>query len=192
MGAGETKDCLLSNISFTVQSGQNVAIVGPSGSGKSTVLRLMTRMLEPTAGAVLIDGVDTRHVSLRSLRRRISVVPQDTSLFDGTVEYNIKYGNFSATATDFKAAVDRCNLAPVIARLENGFQTEVGERGARLSGGERQKVSIARALLKDPSVILCDEVTSSVDAFAEREIVTSLVQAGLDKTMVTIAHRLSR
>jgi ABC-type multidrug transport system fused ATPase/permease subunit len=149
-------------------------------------------MLEPSAGAVLIDGVDTRHVSLRSLRRRISVVPQDTSLFDGTIQYNIDYGNFSATAADFNAAVGRCNLAPVIARLENGFQTEVGERGARLSGGERQKVSIARALLKDPSLILCDEVTSSVDALAERELVTSLVLAGRDKTMVTIAHRLSR
>jgi ATP-binding cassette subfamily B protein len=171
-------DFLLQEVSFTVQPGQSVALVGPSGSGKSTTLRLITRMLDASAGNVIIDGVDIRNVSLQSLRARVSVVPQDNSLFDETIEYNIRYGRPDATDSQLSEAVAQCNLAATIAKLPDGLQTRVGERGQRLSGGERQKVSIARALLKDPSLILCDEVTSAVDAFAERDIVDTLRKAG--------------
>jgi len=167
---------LLKGVSLKISPGQNVAIVGPSGSGKSTTLKLITRILDPHGGQVLLDGVDVASVSLDSLRRRVAVVPQDTSLFDASVEYNLRYGNASATDDDLRRAVERCNLNETLAKLKDGIHTSVGERGARLSGGERQKVSIARALLKDPTLILCDEVTSSVDAFAERDIVDTLRQ----------------
>ena len=169
---------LLRDVSFSVRPGQSVALVGPSGSGKSTALRLITRMLDASSGAVLIDGVDTRHVSLQSLRSRVAVVPQDNSLFDNTIEYNIRYGRPDASDEQLRAAVRQCNLDATISKLPDGLATKVGERGQRLSGGERQKVSIARALLKDPSLILCDEVTSAVDAFAERDIVETLRTAG--------------
>jgi ABC-type transport system involved in Fe-S cluster assembly fused permease/ATPase subunit len=182
---------LLKGVSFKVEKGHNVAIVGPSGSGKSTTLRLIARLFDPSGGTVYIDGVDTKSVSTGSLRRRIAVVPQDTSLFDQTVRFNIMYGNSDATEEELEAVIEKCNLRPTINKLSNGLETMVGERGARLSGGERQKVSIARALLKDPSLILCDEVTSSVDAFAEREIVMTLRRATEERTTLTIAHRLS-
>jgi ABC-type multidrug transport system ATPase subunit len=206
---------LLKGVSLKISPGQNVAIVGPSGSGKSTTLKLITRILDPHGGQVLLDGVDVASVSLDSLRRRVAVVPQDTSLFDASVEYNLRYGNASATDDDLRRAVERCNLNETLAKLKDGIHTSVGERGARLSGGERQKVSIARALLKDPTLILCDEVTSSVDAFAERDIVDTLRQvrppltprcmllyvvtcflvharqASEQRTTLTVAHRLS-
>ena len=182
---------LLKGVSFTILPGQSCAIVGPSGSGKSTALRLITRMLDATSGSVLVDGVDTRAVSLQALRARVAVVPQDTSLFDDTIEHNIRYGNPTATAEQVSEALRQCNLAPTIAKFPDGLQTRVGERGQRLSGGERQKVSIARALLKSPSLILCDEVTSAVDAFAERDIVETLRKAANKRTTLTIAHRLS-
>eukprot|EP01039_Chlorochromonas_danica_P002843 gene2843-3104_t len=181
----------LTNISFTISPGENVALVGPSGSGKSTALKLITRMLDPTSGAVLIDGVDVRAVTLDSLRKRIAVVPQDTCLFDDTVEYNIRYGSEGASETAVDKAIDLANLRGTVNKLADGLQTKVGERGARLSGGERQKVSIARAILRNPSLILCDEVTSSVDAFAEREIIDTLRSASSQRTTITIAHRLS-
>jgi len=166
----------LKRVSLSVSGGSSLGIVGPSGSGKSTTLKLITRILDPHGGQVLLDGVDVASVSLDSLRRRVAVVPQDTSLFDASVEYNLRYGNASATDDDLRRAVERCNLNETLAKLKDGIHTSVGERGARLSGGERQKVSIARALLKDPTLILCDEVTSSVDAFAERDIVDTLRQ----------------
>ena len=157
-GKDGPKEELLKGMNLTILPGQNVAIVGPSGSGKSTTLKLITRILDPHGGQVLVDGVDTRSVSLESLRRRIAVVPQDTSLFDETVEYNLRYGNATASAADLQYAIAKCNLEETMGKLKNGLQTTVGERGARLSGGERQKVSIARAMLKNPSLILCDEV----------------------------------
>lgn len=130
-------------------------------------------------------------MSLESLRKRIAVVPQDTSLFDETIEYNLRYGNSSSSDEEIASVIEKCNLNETIAKLKDGLQTVVGERGARLSGGERQKVSIARALLKNPTVILCDEVTSAVDAFAERDIVETLKKATEQRTTLTIAHRLS-
>lgn len=130
-------------------------------------------------------------MTLDSLRRRISVIPQDTSLFSDTLEANIMYGNPDATPQDLSRVVERCNLSPTLAKMPHGLQTQAGERGARLSGGERQKVSIARAMLKEPSLILCDEVTSAVDAFAERDIIASLKKGAEGRTTILIAHRLS-
>jgi ABC-type multidrug transport system fused ATPase/permease subunit len=135
---------VLRGISFRVLPGQNVALVGPSGSGKSTTLKLITRMLEPATGEVLIDGCDVRNVTIESLRKRIAVVPQDTCLFDETIDYNIRYGNPNATHQEIEAAIAQANLRPTIEKFPLGLETNVGERGARLSGGERQKVSIAR------------------------------------------------
>lgn len=149
-------------------------------------------MLDPSDGVVLLDGIDIKCVSLVSLRDRVSVVPQDTSLFDNTVEYNIKYGMKTEPSADILSQVlKNCSLDETISKLPNGLQTQVGERGAVLSGGERQKVSIARALLKDPTLILCDEVTSAVDAFAERDIVELLKRTTASRTTLTVAHRLS-
>jgi len=135
---------VLRDLSFSISPGESIAIVGPSGSGKSTTLKLMTRMLDPVAGQVLVDGVNIRQVTLASLRQRLAVVPQDYSLFDESIEYNIRYGNFSASSAAVTQAVARANLNATIAKLPLGLQTKVGERGAKLSGGERQKVSIAR------------------------------------------------
>jgi ABC-type transport system involved in Fe-S cluster assembly fused permease/ATPase subunit len=181
----------LRGVSFQIKPGQSVAIVGPSGSGKSTTLKLITRMIEPISGAIYLDGVPTTAVTRSSVLSRIAVVPQDCSLFDDTIEYNIRYGAANATMEALNTAVDRANLRPTINKLADGLKTMVGERGAKLSGGERQKVSIARAMLRDPSLILCDEVTSSVDAFAEREIVETLLSATAERTTITVAHRLS-
>lgn len=138
------KQDVLCGVSFKIQPGQNVAIVGPSGSGKSTTLRLITRMFDVSSGAVVIDNTDTREVTVNSLRRRIAVVPQDTSLFDETIQYNLLYGNASATDADIEFVLEKCNLKSTILKMPFGLMTPVGERGARLSGGERQKVSIAR------------------------------------------------
>ena len=149
-------------------------------------------MLDANEGAVMIDGVDIRNVSINTLRDRVAVVPQDTSLFDNTIEYNIKYGMKTDPSDKLMAQVlKNCSLDETIAKLSSGLQTQVGERGAVLSGGERQKVSIARALLKNPTLILCDEVTSAVDAFAERDIVELLKRATASRTTLTVAHRLS-
>jgi len=182
---------VLRGISFSIRAGDNVALVGPSGSGKSTTLKLITRMLEPTTGDVIIDGVNVKDVTIESLRKRIAVVPQDTCLFDETIDYNIRYGRVNATSDEVQRAIDKSNLRGTIDKFPLGLLTNVGERGARLSGGERQKVSIARAILRNPSLILCDEVTSSVDAFAEKDIIETLRSATAERTTVTVAHRLS-
>jgi len=191
--AAVDEDMILKNVSFTINAGENVAIVGPSGSGKSTTLKLIMRMLDANEGKVLIDGKDVTNGSVAALRNQIGVVPQDTCLFDDTVLYNIKYGRPNATKEEVDMVVNESNLQETIAKLPDGLLTQVGERGARLSGGERQKVSIARALLCRPSLLLCDEITSSVDAFAEKEIVDALTRSSqvFPRTTITVAHRLS-
>ncbi|KAI8600635.1 P-loop containing nucleoside triphosphate hydrolase protein [Dissophora ornata] len=173
----------LKSVSFTVPHGKKVALVGPSGGGKSTVLRLLFRFYDPTQGRILIDGQDIRTVSLSSLRRRIGIVPQDTALFNETIGYNIGYGKIDAA--------EAARIHEIISRFPEGYTTLVGERGMRLSGGEKQRVAIARTILKNPPILLLDEATSALDTQTEREIQNSIESISKDRTTLIIAHRLS-
>ncbi len=182
---------ILKGISFTVPPGKTVAIVGPSGAGKSTISRLLFRFYEPNAGRVLIDGQDIASVTQASLRASIGMVPQDTVLFNDTIGYNIAYGRDGASDDDVRAAAAMAQIDRFIASLPDGYNTQVGERGLKLSGGEKQRVAIARTLLKAPPVLVLDEATSALDSFTEREIQDSLDKVSVGRTTLVIAHRLS-
>uniref|UniRef100_K3X9V5 Uncharacterized protein n=1 Tax=Globisporangium ultimum (strain ATCC 200006 / CBS 805.95 / DAOM BR144) TaxID=431595 RepID=K3X9V5_GLOUD len=182
---------ILVKASFKVEPGKTVAIVGTSGSGKSTVLRLLYRFYDPQAGQILIDGKDVRQISPDELRRSIAIVPQDTVLFNDTIFYNINYGRLDATEDEVLNAARISQIHNSIARFPDGYNTKVGERGLKLSGGEKQRVSIARAMLKDAPIILFDEATSALDSETESEIVREFRQIGANKTSIIIAHRLS-
>jgi ATP-binding cassette, subfamily B, heavy metal transporter len=168
-----------------------VAIVGPSGSGKSTIGRLLFRFYDVTGGAIRIDGQDLREVTQSSLHAAIGVVPQDTVLFNDTVRYNIAYGRDGASQAEIEAAARAARIHDFIASLPQGYDTMVGERGLKLSGGEKQRVGIARTLLKDPPILLLDEATSALDTETERDIQASLRGLGQGRTVIAIAHRLS-
>jgi ATP-binding cassette subfamily B protein len=182
---------ILKGISFTVPPGKTVAIVGPSGAGKSTISRLLFRFYEPNAGRVLIDGQDIAGVTQASLRASIGMVPQDTVLFNDTIAYNIAYGRDGASDEDVRAAAAMAQIDRFIASLPDGYNTQVGERGLKLSGGEKQRVAIARTLLKAPPVLVLDEATSALDSFTEREIQDALDKVSVGRTTLVIAHRLS-
>jgi ATP-binding cassette subfamily B protein len=182
---------ILEEVSFEVPAGRTVAIVGPSGGGKSTIARLLFRFYDVGAGAITIDGQDIRDVTQLSLRRAIGVVPQDTVLFNDTLYYNIAYGRAGATPADVEQAARMARLHDFIQRLPEGYQTRVGERGLKLSGGEKQRVAIARMILKQPSVLIFDEATSALDSHTEQEIQVSLREVSIERTTVVIAHRLS-
>ncbi len=182
---------ILKGISLTVPAGQTVAIVGATGSGKSTIGRLLFRFYDVTGGALKIDGQDVRDVTLKSLHAAIGVVPQDTVLFNDTIRYNIGYGRDGASQEQIEQAARDAQIHDFIASLPQGYDTQVGERGLKLSGGEKQRVGIARTLLKDPPILLLDEATSALDSDTEREIQDALARAGEGRTVITIAHRLS-
>ncbi|PKP84553.1 MAG: metal ABC transporter permease [Alphaproteobacteria bacterium HGW-Alphaproteobacteria-2] len=182
---------ILKGLSLSVTPGARVAIVGPSGSGKSTIARLIFRFYDVTGGAIRIDGQDIRAVTQASLHRAIGIVPQDTVLFNDTIGYNIAYGRAGASHAEVEAAARAAALHGFIASLPQGYDTPVGERGLKLSGGEKQRVGIARTLLKDPPVLILDEATSALDSRTEAEIQESLALAGRGRTVITIAHRLS-
>lgn len=182
---------ILKNISFEVPSGKTVAIVGPSGSGKSTISRLLFRFYDPTGGEVLIDGQNLRSVEQASVRRAIGIVPQDTVLFNDTIGYNILYGRPDATETEMREAARLAKIDHFIARLPLGYQAPVGERGLKLSGGEKQRVAIARTILKNPMILIFDEATSALDSHTEQGIQASLREVAKDRTALVIAHRLS-
>jgi len=182
---------ILKGVSITVAAGQAVAIVGATGSGKSTIGRLLFRFYDVTGGALKIDGQDVRDVKLGSLHAAIGVVPQDTVLFNDTIRYNIGYGRDGATQADVEQAASAAQIHDFIASLPDGYDTQVGERGLKLSGGEKQRVGIARTLLKDPPILLLDEATSALDSDTEQEIKSALERAGEGRTVITIAHRLS-
>ncbi len=182
---------ILKGISLSVGAGQRVALVGPSGSGKSTIGRLLFRFYDINGGAIRIDGQDIRDVTQSSLHARIGVVPQDTVLFNDTVRYNIAYGRDGATQDEIEAAARAAKIHDFIVSLPEGYETKVGERGLKLSGGEKQRVGIARTLLKDPPILILDEATSALDTQTERDIQDSLREMGQGRTVITIAHRLS-
>ncbi|HQU66616.1 MAG TPA: ABC transporter ATP-binding protein/permease [Albidovulum sp.] len=182
---------ILRGISLKVAPGETVAIVGPSGSGKSTIGRLLFRFYDVTGGALRIDGQDLRDVTQDSLHAQIGVVPQDTVLFNDTVRYNIAYGRPEAGEDELVAAARAAKIHDFIMSLPEGYETKVGERGLKLSGGEKQRVGIARTLLKNPPILLLDEATSALDTQTERDIQDSLKRMGEGRTVITIAHRLS-
>ena len=182
---------ILKGVSFTVSPGETLAIVGPSGSGKSTIGRLLFRFYDVTSGAIRIDGQDIRDVTQVSLHRAIGVVPQDTVLFNDTIYYNIAYGRPDATRDEVIAAARAAKIHDFITSLPDGYDTTVGERGLKLSGGEKQRVGIARTILKNPPILLLDEATSALDSQTEQEIQESLREISQGRTTITIAHRLS-
>ena len=182
---------VLKGVSLKVPAGQTVAIVGPSGSGKSTIGRLLFRFYDVTGGALRIDGQDVRDVTQESLHTEIGVVPQDTVLFNDTIYYNIAYGRPEATREEVIEAAKAASIHEFISSLPEGYDTQVGERGLKLSGGEKQRVGIARTLLKNPPILLLDEATSALDTETEVEIQGELAAMGKGRTVITIAHRLS-
>lgn len=182
---------ILKNVSFTIQPGQTVAVVGPSGGGKSTLARLLFRFYDVTSGHIYIDGQDVRDVTQDSLRASIGVVPQDTVLFNDTIFYNIKYGKPEATEEKIQEAARMAKIHDFVETLPKGYMTTVGERGLKLSGGEKQRVAIARTILKAPHILIFDEATSALDSETEKQIQRSLNDVSRNRTTLIIAHRLS-
>ncbi len=182
---------ILKGVSFTVPAGSKLAIVGPTGAGKSTISRLLFRFYDVSAGSVEIDGIDVRNLTQSSLRAAIGVVPQDTVLFNDTIGYNIAYGKPGATTAEVERAARLAQVHGFIESLPDGYATRVGERGLKLSGGEKQRVAIARTILKDPRILILDEATSALDSRTEREIDAALRLVSADRTTLVIAHRLS-
>jgi ATP-binding cassette, subfamily B, heavy metal transporter len=182
---------ILRDVSFEVPAGKTIAIVGPSGAGKSTISRLIFRFYDVTAGRILIDGQDIRDITQKSLRSAVGMVPQDTVLFNDTIRYNIRYGRWEATDGEVEEAAKLAQIDSFIRMSPHGYETEVGERGLKLSGGEKQRVAIARTILKAPPILLLDEATSALDSHTEKEIQDSLALVSKNRTTLVIAHRLS-
>jgi ATP-binding cassette subfamily B protein len=182
---------ILRDVSFCIRPGATLAVVGGSGSGKSTLARLLLRLYAPGSGRILIDGQDIAEVGADSVRAAIGVVPQDTVLFNDTIGYNIGYGRAGACAADVVEAARAAHIHDLIVSLERQYETEVGERGITLSGGERQRIAVARAVLKNPPILVLDEATSALDSAAEHAIQQELNRLAQNRTVLMIAHRLS-
>ncbi|MFL5048611.1 MAG: ABCB family ABC transporter ATP-binding protein/permease, partial [Xanthobacteraceae bacterium] len=182
---------ILKGISFEVPAGHRVAVVGPSGAGKSTISRLLFRLYDISGGRILIDGQDIREVTQASLRASIGMVPQDTVLFNDTIRYNIRYGRWDASDTEVEQAAQLAQIDHFIRMAPKGYETQVGERGLKLSGGEKQRVAIARTVLKAPPILVLDEATSALDTHTEHEIQGALERVAKNRTSLVIAHRLS-
>ena len=185
------REPVLRDLTLRIPAGDRVAVVGPSGSGKSTLVRLLFRFMDPTAGAIRVDGVDLREVARESRRSLLAIVPQEPVLFNDTIENNIRFGRENATAEEIREAVEMANISGLIDTLPEGLATVVGERGIKLSGGEKQRIAIARAIIRDPRILVFDEATSSLDTHSERIIQDSLERVARGRTAIIIAHRLS-
>jgi ATP-binding cassette, subfamily B, heavy metal transporter len=189
--AYEPERPILKGLSFEVPAGKTVAIVGPSGAGKSTISRLLFRLYDVSGGRILIDGQDIRSVTQTSLRAAIGMVPQDTVLFNDTIRYNIRYGRWDASDGEIEEAARLAQIDTLIRMAPMGYETQVGERGLKLSGGEKQRVAIARTVLKAPPILVLDEATSALDSHTEHEIQGALDRVSRNRTSLVIAHRLS-
>ena len=181
----------LTDFNLEIQPGEIVALVGPSGAGKSTVANLLPRFYDVTGGSLTIDGTDVRDVTFQSLRQQIGLVPQETMLFNATIRENILYGRLDATDDEIVRAAKAANAHEFISRLPDGYDTIVGDRGNALSGGQRQRIAIARAILKDPRILILDEATSALDTESEKIVQAALERLMQGRTSVVIAHRLS-
>ena len=182
---------VISDLTLHVSAGRTLALVGPSGGGKSTLCHLIPRFYEVTDGRILLDGIDTREITLSSLRKNIGIVSQTVFLFDGTVRDNIAYGTDSATDEQIVEAAKKANIHEYVSMLPNGYDTHVGERGVKLSGGQRQRIAIARVFLKNPKLLILDEATSALDNATEMQIQASLEELSRGRTVIVVAHRLS-
>jgi len=189
--AYQRSEMVLKDISLTIQRGQTVAFVGATGAGKSTLADVIARLYDPTRGRILLDGHDLREYSLDSLRNAVAVVSQDTFLFNRSVKYNMAYGLENVTDDDLRWAAEQANALEFIEALEDGFETQLGDRGTRLSGGQRQRIAIARALLRDPKILILDEATSALDSVTEKLVQQALERLMASRTVIAIAHRLS-
>lgn len=187
----EGRQAGLDGVDFSIPGGAFVGIVGPSGAGKSTILKLLFRFYDPSQGRILIDGVDIRDVTQRSLRGALGLVPQEVVLFNDTLRFNLAYARPDATDAEIVKAATRAQLGPFIANLPAGLDTKVGERGLKLSGGEKQRVGVARAILLDPAILILDEATSSLDSETEKDVQAALAEAARGRTTIAVAHRLS-
>jgi ATP-binding cassette, subfamily B, heavy metal transporter len=187
----EKNRAILHEVTFEIPAGKTLAVVGSSGGGKSTLARLLFRFYDVTGGAIRVDGIDIRDVTQASLRATIGIVPQDTVLFNDTLEYNLRYGRPDATDEELAQAIRQARLDQFIAKLPDGLQTSVGERGLKLSGGEKQRVAIARALIKNPAILIFDEATSALDSESEKAIQAEIAAVSRERTTMIIAHRLS-
>jgi ATP-binding cassette subfamily B protein len=181
----------LKNITFSAKPGQMIALVGPSGSGKSTLINLVIGFLRPSSGSIRVDTLDYKDLDLRTVRKFLSVVPQESVLFDGTIAENISYGLSDVSESDIRTALKDANALEFVEAFDDGIETIVGERGARLSGGQRQRLAIARALIRNPRILILDEATSALDSESERLIQDALSRLMLNRTTFVVAHRLS-
>jgi ATP-binding cassette, subfamily B, bacterial len=181
---------VLRHLDLEVAAGERVCVVGPTGAGKSTLLALLQRFYDPDAGAIELDGTDLRDLDLGSLRRQLALVPQDPWMLDGTVADNVRFGRPGATREEFEAAARATRVDELVERLPDGWETQIGEGGVRLSGGQRRRVALARAILRDASVLLLDEPTSGLDAASEQAVLDALDRAAEGRTVVSVSHRL--
>lgn len=187
----EDSKLVISDLTLNIPAGRTLALVGPSGGGKSTLCHLIPRFYDITEGKILLDGVDTKNITLNSLRKNIGIVSQTVFLFDGTVRDNIAYGSEGATDEDIISAAKKANIHDYIVTLDDGYNTHVGERGVKLSGGQRQRIAIARVFLKNPKLLILDEATSALDNATEMQIQSSLEELSRGRTVIVVAHRLS-
>ena len=179
------------NISFDLPAGKHLAIVGPSGAGKSTLLKLLFRFFDPSSGRIFVDDMDIKDVTQKSLRRQLGIVPQDVVLFNDTIRENILYGRPDATDEDLRKAAESAQLLEFIENLPDKWETRVGERGLKLSGGEKQRVGLARVVVNDPAILVLDEATSALDSQTESRVQEAIWRAARGRTTLTVAHRLS-